>query len=77
MAGAVLLLYLLIIILVGGIVFGITGWYRRARLRPKQAQVPAGFVRTDEIMIDPTTGVRQRVWYNEQTGERWYETLGD
>lgn len=77
MAVAVFLLYLLVLVLIGGIVFGITGWYRHARLRPKQPQVPPGFSRTDEVIIDPTTGIRQRVWYNDQTGERWYETLAD
>ncbi|MCL6442884.1 MAG: hypothetical protein K6T83_05400 [Alicyclobacillus sp.] len=48
---------------------------RRQRLKRNQARPPAGFVKTDEVFIDPTTGIQQRVWYNPATGERYYETL--
>jgi hypothetical protein len=34
-----------------------------------------GFVRTDETFVDPTTGIRQRVWFNPHTGERRYQTV--
>lgn len=71
------IVYILIIALLALIVFAITARYRRARMERGHARVPHGFVQTDEVFIDPTTGARQRVWYNERTGERWYETLGD
>ena len=47
---------------------------RSRRLR-QPTRIPPGFVRTDEVFIDPTTGIRQRVWFNQVTGERFYETL--
>ena len=40
-------------------------------------QVPPGFEPTAEISVDPTTGIKQRVWYNARTGQRYYETLAD
>ena len=40
-------------------------------------QVPPGFEPTAEISVDPTTGIKQRVWYNARTGQRFYETLAD
>ncbi len=72
-----IILYVLIIAVIAGIVFAVTARYRRVRMERGRVRVPHGFVRTDEILIDPTTGVRQRIWYNERTGERWYETLTD
>lgn len=48
---------------------------RRRRLRATAFQPSPGFIRTDEVFIDPTTGVKQQVWYNPQTGERQYETI--
>lgn len=33
------------------------------------------YERTDEVFTDPTTGLRQRVWFNAKTGERYYEPL--
>lgn len=54
-----------------------TWWGRKRRLRSKQHQSPPpGFVKTSEVFVDPTTGIRQQVWYNPSTGERYYETLG-
>jgi hypothetical protein len=32
-----------------------------------------GFRPTDEVFLDPTTGVRTRVWSDARTGERRYE----
>lgn len=70
-----LLVYILVIALMALIAFAITARFRRARMQRGQVRVPHGYVQTDEIFIDPTTGARQRVWYNERTGDRWYETL--
>lgn len=75
--GAIILLYLLVLILVAAIAFQGTAWYRRHRLQQKNQAAPSGFEPTSEIHIDPTTGIRQRVWYNPTTGERFYETLTD
>lgn len=49
----------------------ITQGQRLARTR-RTPSAPPGFQRTDEVVIDPTTNVRQRVWYNPRTGERIY-----
>lgn len=71
-----LLLYLLVIVVLAFAAFQFTAWYRRKRLEPpSQEGPPTGFEPSEEIFIDPTTGVRQRVWYNNKTGERYYETL--
>ena len=34
--------------------------------------VPKGFEKTEEIIIDPSDGRRLRVYYNSRTGERFY-----
>jgi hypothetical protein len=34
------------------------------------------FERTEEIFIDPTSGVRMRVWVDPETGERRYRAEG-
>ncbi|GMA51882.1 hypothetical protein GCM10025857_32390 [Alicyclobacillus contaminans] len=54
-----------------------TMWFRARRRRARLKEPPKGFVLTDESFIDPTTGVKQRVWYNPNTGERYYETWED
>lgn len=65
-----------VFLLVGGIlVFQWTTWQRKKRLGTTLSSVPPGFIRTEEVNIDPTTGVHQRIWYHPQTGERYYETL--
>jgi hypothetical protein len=35
-------------------------------------EVPDGFKSTEEINIDPVTGEKTRVYYNSDTGERFY-----
>jgi hypothetical protein len=46
-------------------------WDKRyKRKQPKQA--PKGFVKTDEVSIDPITKKKQRVYYNPATGDRLY-----
>ncbi|REE70486.1 hypothetical protein A8990_13040 [Paenibacillus taihuensis] len=52
-----------------------TIWFRRRRLAKRSNQPPSGFQRTAEIFIDPTTGIKQQVWFNPRTGERFYQTL--
>ena len=44
----------------------------QSRAGAGRGSVPAGFARTEEVALDPVTGVRQRVYYNGRTGERIY-----
>jgi hypothetical protein len=59
------------------IVLAICGtiWYRHNRLKSKSQRIPSGFVKTEEVFVDPTTGKKQQVWYNPHTGERYYELI--
>lgn len=77
MIPAILLLYLLVVVLVAAIAFQGSAWYRKYRIQQKKQAVPKGFEPTSEVHIDPTTGVRQRVWYNPSTGERFYVNESD
>jgi flagellar basal body-associated protein FliL len=44
------------------------------RFKSRQGEkVPAGFEKTEEINIDPVTNEKTRVYYNSQTGERFYK----
>ncbi|WML26234.1 hypothetical protein [Neobacillus sp. OS1-33] len=44
------------------------------RFKSRQDEkVPAGFKKTEEINIDPVTNEKTRVYYNYQTGERFYK----
>ena len=36
------------------------------------SDIPAGFEKTEEVIIDPIDGKRLRVYYNSRTGERFY-----
>lgn len=54
-----------------------TMWARRRRLRGRDRRSLAGLERTEEVSIDPTTGIVQRVWFDPRTGERRYVTEGE
>ncbi len=71
----VLTSYLALEIVIVAAALGLTLWGRRRRLRTRHKVSLAGFVRTDETFFDPTTGIRQQVWFNPETGERRYETI--
>jgi len=47
-------------------------WDKRFRNRHGQ-NIPNGFIRTDEVMVDPTTNKKLRVYYSHHTGERFYK----
>jgi len=47
-------------------------WDKRFRNRHGPG-IPNGFIRTDEVMVDPTTNKKLRVYYNHHTGERFYK----
>ena len=61
-------LLVLIILIVGSWLI----WDRRFKTKHGQ-QVPIGFVRTNEVSIDPTTSKRLVVYFNAETGERFYK----
>jgi hypothetical protein len=61
------------LLIVGAILF--TVWARKKRLRSLRGQPPTGFIKTEEIFVDPTTGIKEQVWFNPQTGQRYYETV--
>lgn len=57
----------LVLLLIISLVF----WDKRYR-KNHGASIPAGFVKTEEITVDPGNGKRLRVYYNPDTGERFY-----
>ncbi|MFB5192816.1 hypothetical protein [Alicyclobacillus fastidiosus] len=62
-----------ILLIVVAILF--TWWRRKKRLRSNAQEPSEGFIKTDEISVDPTTGIKQQVWFDPHTGERHYKTL--
>jgi hypothetical protein len=67
LGGLELLVILAVVILV--IVCAIVGW---DRYRPGRAGPNPRAHATDEVFIDPETGVRKRVWFDPATGVREY-----
>ncbi|MFC0238518.1 hypothetical protein [Fictibacillus phosphorivorans] len=56
------------------IFLGIISWlYFDKRYKKSETKVPSGYIWTDEISIDPTSGKRERVYYNPETGDRFYK----
>jgi hypothetical protein len=54
-------------------------FFERMRYRrdPSATDAPAaGWRRTDEVFVDPTTGVRTRVWVDPGSGQRDYRPDG-
>lgn len=47
-------------------------WDRRFKSKHGQ-EVPHGFVRTKEVFLDPGTNKRFIVYFNSDTGERFYK----
>ncbi len=66
--------YLILTVIVVLVLVLIVNVARKKRLANPDAP-PAGYEPTAEITVDPTTGRKQRVWYNARTGARYYETL--
>ncbi|MFC5530415.1 hypothetical protein [Cohnella yongneupensis] len=60
-----------IIIVVVLIIVSVLFYDKRYKQR-KSGVVPKGFVRTEEVNVDPVTQEMQRVYYNPGTGERIY-----
>lgn len=57
------------------IVFILLGYfiYDKRMKRNHGEQVPKGFHITKEVNIDPLTGEKTRIYYNANTGERFYK----
>ncbi|BDH60270.1 hypothetical protein MTP04_04000 [Lysinibacillus sp. PLM2] len=47
-------------------------WDRRFKSKHGD-QVPKGYIRTNEISIDPTTKKKLIVYYNPENGKRFYK----
>ena len=43
----------------------------------EEGPLESRFQRTDEVFVDPTSGIRMRVYADLQTGERRYRAEGD
>ena len=62
-----------IVILVGLVCIAIiTIFLSRRYLKNHGSKIPPGFEKTEEISIEPKDGKRLRVYFNNQTGERFY-----
>jgi hypothetical protein len=61
-----------VIILIVCILLGYLIYDKRFK-RNHGIKVPDGFQSTDEISIDPVTGEKTKVYYNHDTGERFYK----
>lgn len=61
------ILFLIICLLLGYFI------YDKRFNRNHGNQIPEGFRRTNEVNIDPVTGEKTRVYYNPDTGERFYK----
>lgn len=65
--------YLLqVIVVIASVLLGYFVYDKRFRKNHGE-KVPTGFEPTNEINTDPTTGETTRVFYNEETGERFYK----
>lgn len=61
--------------IVAVVVFILLGYfiYDKRFNRNHGDKVPNGFERTEEINIDPLTNEKTRIYYNSETGERFYK----
>ena len=63
------------IVISGGlIVIALLSWFiwdKRYR-KNHGTDIPQGYVVTDEVFIDPLSGKKLKVYYNPQTGDRFY-----
>jgi heme/copper-type cytochrome/quinol oxidase subunit 2 len=56
------------------VVLAILSWvYYDKRYKKSEKKVPSGYIWTEEISIDPSTGKKERVYYNPETGDRFYK----
>ncbi|MGG4495085.1 hypothetical protein [Brevibacillus reuszeri] len=62
-------LFILLCILLGYFI------YDKRFNRNHATKVPDGYHATDEINIDPVTNEKTRVYYNPETGDRFYQKI--
>ena len=63
-------LIVIAIVVVVGVVIALFGWDRyRGSRKPANGDAAQP---TDEVFIDPETGRRMRVWYDQRSGKRDY-----
>jgi heme/copper-type cytochrome/quinol oxidase subunit 2 len=56
------------------IILGILSWaYYDKRYKKSETKVPTGYIWTEEVSIDAVTGKKERVYYNPNTGDRFYK----
>lgn len=67
------ILYILfqITIIIGVILLGYFIFDKRYKQK-KDIKIPSGFIRTEEVSIDPISNEKIRVYFHPQTGERLY-----
>ncbi|OCT11409.1 hypothetical protein A8709_06985 [Paenibacillus pectinilyticus] len=58
---------ILLVIIILSVLF-----YDKRYKKRKSEGIPTGFLRTEEVSVDPITQEKQRVYYNPDTGERIY-----
>jgi hypothetical protein len=64
---AIQIMILIVLIIVSWLI-----WDKRFKKKHGK-DVPPGFVRTNEVSIDPTTGKKLVVYYHPESGERFYK----
>jgi len=67
----------IILIYVGIIVIALLSWFiwdKRYR-NNHGAEIPKGYVITPEVFIDPVSGKELKVYYDPQTGDRFYHEV--
>jgi hypothetical protein len=68
-----IVLWVVIALVVVGAIVALFGWDRyRGSRRGGSASNGSAAQPTDEVFIDPETGRRTRVWYDQATGRREY-----
>jgi hypothetical protein len=60
--------------IIGAIICILLGYfiYDKRFKRNHGIKVPKGFISTEEVNIDPVSGEKTRVYFNPETGERFY-----
>lgn len=75
MTSIIVIVSIYVVQIIAVIAFILLGYfiYDKRFRRNHGTKVEAGFERTEEVNIDPVTGEKTRVYYNPQTGERFYK----
>jgi hypothetical protein len=64
--------WVIVAVVIVGIVIALFGWDRYRGNRKSSTGASDGAQPTDEVFVDPESGKRTRVWYNQATGQREY-----